>query len=145
LRVFGKFLRVMMVAAAALGGCLFGPVADAQASTNGCNGALIDSWGNYDGSTRYATTYLYWDGTNNCVTAVKSGAYYGKSSRIAVRAWTDVDGYVGEDDGYYLYYANYTFYGKGRCIAVETDIWNFSGTNIIQDHVPATGGGFHCG
>ncbi|MCZ9343468.1 hypothetical protein NGM37_37510 [Streptomyces sp. TRM76130] len=116
----------------------------ASAATYGCNGSQIDSWNNTYNGTTYATTYLFWDGTYNCVTAVKRGSYYGVSSRIAVQAWTDATGYVGEDDGSYLYYANYTFYGKDRCIAVETDVWNLSGNNIIQDHVPSSGY-FHCG
>jgi hypothetical protein len=116
----------------------------ASAATYGCNGSQIDSWDNTYGGTTYATTYLFWDGTNNCVAAVKRGSYYGVKTRIAVQAWTDKDGYVNGDDGSYLYYASWTFKGKGRCIAVETDVWNKSGSNIIQDHVPGNGY-FHCG
>jgi len=116
----------------------------ASAATYGCSGSQIDSWNNTYNGTTYATTYLFWDGTNNCVAAVKRGSYYGVKSRIAVDAWTNKDGYVNGDDGSYLYYASWTFYGKGRCIAVETDVWNLSGGNIIQDHVPPSGY-FHCG
>ena len=116
----------------------------ASASTYGCNGTRIDSWNDTYNGTTYATTYLFWDGTYNCVAAVKRGSYYGISTRIAVQAWTDVDGYVGKNDGHYLYYADYKFYGKNRCIAVETDVWNTSGNSIIQDHVPSSGT-FHCG
>ncbi|MFI8304108.1 hypothetical protein ACIF80_11745 [Streptomyces sp. NPDC085927] len=116
----------------------------ASAATYGCNGSQIDSWNNTYNGTTYATTYLFWDGTYNCVAAVKRGSYYGVKSRIAVQAWTNTDGYVGEDDGSYLYYANYKFNGKNRCIAVETDVWNLNGNNIIQDHVPSSGY-FHCG
>jgi hypothetical protein len=117
----------------------------ASAATYGCNGSQIDSWNNTYGGTTYATTYLFWDGSKNCVAAVKRGSLYGVKSRIAVRAWTDKDGYVPPgDDGSYLYYANFAFNGKDRCIAVETDVWNLNGNNIIQDHVPSAGY-FHCG
>jgi hypothetical protein len=116
----------------------------ASAATYGCDGSQIDSWNNVYNGTTYATTYLFWDGTYNCVAAVKRGSYYGTASRIRVEGYTDVDGYVGQDDGTYLYYANYKFYGKNRCVAVETDMWNFSGNNFIQDHVPYSGY-FHCG
>ncbi|MDT0382372.1 hypothetical protein RM572_26790 [Streptomyces sp. DSM 42041] len=136
--------RVLTALAIAAAATLLGPAGTAQAAAYGCNGTQIDSWNNYHNGTRVATTYLYWDGTYNCVAAVKRGDYYGKRSRIAVQAWTDATGYVGEDDGHYLYYANYRFYGKNRCIAVETAMWNFSGSNIVQDHVPPSGW-FHCG
>ncbi|MFR9799046.1 hypothetical protein ACL02U_24605 [Streptomyces sp. MS06] len=117
----------------------------ASAATYGCNGYQIDSWNNVgDDDKVYATTYVFWDGTYNCVAAVKRGDYYGKSSRIRVEGYTDAEGYIGKDDGHYLYYADFKFYGKNRCIAVETDIWNFNGNNIIQDHVPYDGY-FHCG
>ncbi|MEV1022425.1 hypothetical protein [Streptomyces sp. NPDC050264] len=136
--------RIGVVLATAAAACVLGPVSTASAATYGCNGSQVDSWSNTYNGTTYATTYLFWDGTYNCVAAVKRGSYYGTSSRIRVEGYTDVDGYVGRDDGNYLYYANYTWYGKGRCVAVETDIWNFSGNNIIQDHVPYSGY-FHCG
>ncbi|MEV1012030.1 hypothetical protein [Streptomyces sp. NPDC049881] len=140
----GRLATVLAVSlASVVAGAVNAPTA--SAAEYGCNGSVIDSWNNVDGGVTYATTYLYWDGTYNCVAAVKRGAYYGVRSRIAVHAWTDATGYVPPgDDGNYLYYANFSFYGRNRCIAVETDIWTTSGRLVIQDHVPSSGW-FHCG
>ncbi|WP_030681033.1 hypothetical protein [Streptomyces cellulosae] len=140
-----RYATSMAMMLSALAGYSLVTAPAASAATYGCNGSQIDSWNNTYNGTTYAKTYLFWDGTYNCIAAVKQGSYYGVKSRIAVDAWTNVDGYVSPgDDGQYLYYASFKFYGKNRCIAVETDVWNLSGSNIIQDHVPSSGY-FHCG
>ncbi|MFR9799045.1 hypothetical protein ACL02U_24600 [Streptomyces sp. MS06] len=140
-----KVGRWLMSAAVLLGVAVAGPVATAPAAAaaTGCNGTLIDQINHdYNGSL-VAITYLYWDGTYNCVKSVKAGSYYGVSSRMGLTLMTPDD--MTGDTGYFKYYAGpIKLYGKGKCIAFELDMWKPNGPNFLQDRIPFDGW-FHCG
>ncbi|MEU4652838.1 hypothetical protein AB0G32_02640 [Streptomyces sp. NPDC023723] len=144
-----KFTLTRWLASAAvlLGVAVVGPLATAPAASaaSGCAGTVVDSVKHYDYLTgaHVATSYLYWDGTYNCVIANKTGSYYGVSTRMALVLMRS-DAQQG-DSGNFSYYAGpVSLYGKGYCVAWELDMWNTNGVNTVQDRVPA-GGYFHCG
>lgn len=126
---------------------MVGP-AGAQASEqggNGCAGTLIDQFNHTIANNHLiAITYLYWDGTYNCVASVKANEFYGRSSRMNLDIWATKGGH-DNDSGYFLYRAGPArVNGQNTCIYLELDMWDLNnGPNILQDHIPASGS-FHC-
>ncbi len=142
-----KATRWLTSAAVLLGVAVIGPVATAPTASaaSGCSGSVIDSIKHYNYSGAHvATSYLYWDGTYNCVIANKAGSYYGVSSRMSLTIYSQSGG-ADPDNGYFSQYAGpVKVYGKGTCIAYELDMWSTSGADMLQDRAPA-GGYNHCG
>jgi hypothetical protein len=117
-------------------------MAPAASAATSCSGTLIDQINHTAGGTHVATTYLYWDGTNNCAVSVKA-SYYGTSTRMALVLMTQTD--QKGDQGNFKYQAGpVSLYGKGKCIAFELDMWRPNGTELLQSRVPVDGF-FHCG
>jgi len=148
--------KVLAVLAIGLGMAVVGPsgaqASEAQAAAvptaerggNGCAGVLIDQFNHSYGGRLVAITYLYWDGTYNCVASVKANDFYGKSTRMNLDIWSDKGG-NGNDAGYFQYRAGPAkVNGQNACINLELDMWDLNGgPNILQDHIPASGY-FHC-
>lgn len=138
--------KVLAALAIGLAMTVVGP-SGAQASErggNGCAGTLIDQFNHTVGGHLVAITYLYWDGTYNCVASVKANEFYGKSSRMNLDIWSTKGG-NGNDAGYFLYRAGPAkVNGQNTCIYLELDMWALNGGgDILQDHIPYSGS-FHC-
>jgi hypothetical protein len=144
--VHSRLARWLTILSVVLGFGVVGPLVTAPAASAAttCSGTLIDQINHTYGGTHVATTYLYWDGTNNCALSVKAGSYYGVSSRMSLVLMTEDD--QKGDSGYFKYQAGpVALYGKGKCIAFELDMWKPNGgANFLQSRVPASGF-FHCG
>lgn len=143
-----KTTRWLTSAAVLLGVAVVGPVATApaaSAASGSCSGSIVDTLNHYNyNGTHVATSYLYWDGTYNCVRADKVGSYYGVSSRMSLTIYNQKGG-ADPDSGYFKYYAGpVKVNGQNTCIAFELDMWNTSGADMLQDRVPASGFN-HCG
>jgi hypothetical protein len=128
-----------------IAGLLTAPAASAGAY--GCDGTLIHTINHAYNDTYVATTYLYWDGTYNCAVAVKTGRYYGISTRMALELYnsTGAEPNHDVDDGPYKYYAGpVKVYGRNACIATELTMWDAKGYEMFQHRSPYSGY-FHCG
>lgn len=147
MKTLTKMLAALAVGLAALSVTVVGTTG-AQATErggNGCAGTLIDQFNHYNGSNHLiAISYLYWDGTYNCVASVKANEFYGKSSRMNLDIWSTKGGH-DNDAGNFLYSAGPAkVNGQNTCIYLELDMWALNGGgNILQDHIPYSGS-FHC-
>ncbi|MFM9590636.1 hypothetical protein ACKI1J_37445 [Streptomyces scabiei] len=142
-----KAARWLTSAAVLFSVTVVGPLVTAPAASaapGSCTGSIIDSLKHYNyNGTHVATTYLYWDGTTNCVRADKAGSYYGVSSRMSLTIHNQ-RGSADPDSGYFKYYAGpVKVNGRNTCIAYELDMWSTGGADMLQDRVPA-GGYNHC-
>jgi hypothetical protein len=142
------FTRWLASAAVLLGMGVAVPVATAapaSAGAYGCNGTLIHQLNHTSQKSGevVATTYLYWDGTYNCVVAVKRGSFYGKNSRMELYMMAEKGG-QNKDEGYFSYYAGPArVNGVNSCVAYELDMYESGYGDIVQDRIPVAGG-FHC-
>jgi hypothetical protein len=137
-----KATRWLTSAAVLMGVAVVGPVATAPAASaaSGCAGSVIQTLKHYNyNGTHVATSYLYWDGTYNCVVSDKVGSYYGVSSRMSLTIYSQSGG-ADPDNGYFSYYAGpVKVNGRNTCIAFELDMWSTGGADMLQDRVPAAG------
>ncbi|MEU0403004.1 hypothetical protein ABZ318_22730 [Streptomyces sp. NPDC006197] len=142
-----KITRWLATSAVLLGLGVAAPIATAgpaAAGGYGCDGTLVDTLPHYaysfEGGGQVATTYIYWDGTYNCVVNVKQGSTYGVSTRMALSIMTSTE--MNGDPGYFKYYAGpVKIYAKGRCIKTEATGWGTNGHELYQNET----GWMHCG
>lgn len=122
-----------------VGGKPTASVATAAAEA-GCTGAYYGSFYDYKpGGNLKAITGYYWNGTDMCVVVTKQNNLYGVSTKVEIwanrqnrttGAWTNP--HYTETVKYWAgpFYVN----GLNACINFETDLWNASGNNIVQDY-----------
>jgi hypothetical protein len=147
--MFGKIrggLKIAALVGLAAASVTFAPTAPATAAT-GCGGQVIDKIYHGDQQTPasevVAISYLYWDGTYNCVKTVKK-KYVGTPSRMWLWICNDAGACSRNDEGYFKYYAGpVSVYGRNHCIYFEADGWAPDGHEMYQDRVPVNGY-FHC-
>lgn len=129
----------------------FATATPAGATSGNCAGTLIDTFTHYgpyptlSGSSQLiATSYLYWDGTNNCVKTVKN-KWVGTPTYMTL-AITNSNFVSNQDNNYYSYYAGpISVNGYHLCVAIDVSLhYPNNGGEVFQDHIPVTGW-MHCG